>query len=180
MEHIDNSNYTNIQKGQSNMLNNINFNNIIYLIMDNTNLSKNIPLQIDKNNKKIIKYIIKNRPKYFILFENVFSQVLLDETVFNSGNLSKVIFLFKKLYKYVSKYNNKRFFCKNSYKNTCKDIFNYIIYILIFDDRMHIKEFNYFHNSILCLLDCCIDLLEENNKCLQRIPFNDIIHYIYQ
>lgn len=179
MDTIDDHNYTNIQNCQSKLLNNINFNNIVYLIIDNANLSNNIPLQIDEHIKQIIKCIIKNRPTYFILFENVFSKVLLHETTFNSKNLPKVIFLFKKLYKYVYKYNNnKRFFCKKSCKPICTNIVNYIIYILILDDRMHIKEFNYFHNSILCLLDCCLNLLEYN-KYSYKISFNDMIQYIY-
>ena len=94
MDTIDDHNYTNIQNCQSKLLNNINFNNIVYLIIDNANLSNNIPLQIDEHIKQIIKCIIKNRPTYFILFENVFSNAshcMTRRDHSNCGNLVKFL-----------------------------------------------------------------------------------------
>ena len=91
-----------------------------------------------------------------------------------------MMYLFKKLYKYVHiNRRNNMSPSKKKNRDICKNIVEYVIYILILDDRLNVKELNTFQNNIMSLFDSCIDLLEDGKYLYKSYSFYDFIPYIH-
>uniref|UniRef100_A0A6C0EQL1 Uncharacterized protein n=1 Tax=viral metagenome TaxID=1070528 RepID=A0A6C0EQL1_9ZZZZ len=163
---------------QSILYNQIDINIIIFLTIHNDKIYNIIPKKLYAESKKILKYITKNKTNYFIEFENVFCKIMLYENHFQLDILMRLMSLFKKLYKYVHYCSKKNVSSKQIYRDICRNIIQYVIYILILDDRINMKEMYSFENNIIGFLDSCIDLLEDGKYLYNNCSFYQFIHHI--
>ena len=139
-----------------NLVDHLTFTNIIEIIIQNDNFQEYNPAKLNKQTKKIIFYIIKTYPLFFDKFENIFSDVIVENDKISLNKVHSVILLFKSLYKIVKQYKYSHLLFHLNIINICKHIITFTIYLLILDDRILLESQSQFQYNIINLFNICI------------------------
>lgn len=140
---------------------NLDINSILLCVFDSPKISNVIPTKLKDIHIKIIKYIIEIKPNYFLLFEKLFSVLILNEEQWNPLAVPYIIILFKKLFNTIYDYRIKHFFYGISTKKICKTIIDFILDIIILNDIYLHKHQIVFKTNIKKLISVCLCLIEQ-------------------
>jgi hypothetical protein len=174
------NNYNNLYKTKQSIVEKkINFTNIMHIVIHSKHLLNLIEIKIDNITKKIILSIIKNRPYYFVYFDCIFSEFSFIDDKINIIDVPKIVFMFKKLYKYVYNFKQRHHLYELNVPNTCKLILKFAFNTLIIDERLTIEKnkFIQFQNNIFYIFNSCVDLIE--NNYIKKTFFASLIRFIY-
>ena len=139
----------------------LNLNEMLSHVLVSDNLKNIIPVKITITHKNIIEYIIKTHPSYFILFEKLFSMLIVNEEQWNPIVVPYIIIIFKKIYNVIYDYRIKHFLCGVKTKKLCKTVIDFILYVVILNDLYLYKNNNILQKNIKKLLNVCLDLIDK-------------------
>jgi hypothetical protein len=139
----------------------LNLNEMLSHVILSDNLKNIIPVKIKITHIQIIEYIIKYHPNYFILFEKLFSMLILKNEQWNPEIVPYIIILFKKIYNVIYDYRIKNFLYGVKTKKLCKTVIDFILYVVILNDLHLYKNNNIFQKNIKKLLNVCLDLIDK-------------------
>lgn len=140
---------------------NLDINSIMLCVFDSPKISNIIPTKLNNIHIKIIKYIIEIKPNYFLLFEKLFSVLILNEEQWNPNAVPYMIILFKKLFNIIYDYRIRHFFYGISTKKICKTIIDFTLDIIILNDTYLHTHQTVFKNNIKKLINVCLSLIEQ-------------------
>ncbi len=140
---------------------NLDINSIMLCVFDSPKILNIIPTKLNNIHIKIIKYIIEIKPNYFLLFEKLFSVLILNEEQWNPNAVPYMIILFKKLFNIIYDYRIRHFFYGISTKKICKTIIDFTLDIIILNDTYLHTHQTVFKNNIKKLINVCLSLIEQ-------------------
>ncbi len=140
---------------------NLDINSILLCVFDSPKIQNIIPIKLNDIHIKIIKYIIETKPNYFLLFEKLFSILILNEEQWNPLAVPYIIILFKKIFNITYDYRIRHFFYGISTKKLCKTIIDFLLNIIILNDTYLHKHQVVFKTNIKKLIDVCMSLIEQ-------------------
>ncbi len=140
---------------------NLDLNTIVLCSIESEKIKNIIPIKLQEIHIKIIKNIIKTKPNYFILFERLFSILILNEEHWNPTVVPYIIILFKKIYNSIYTYKMNNFYYGIQTKKLCKTIIDFLLHIIILNDTYLHKHQHIFKINMKKLIEVCLNLIDE-------------------